>query len=123
MGTRPNQTRPDQTGPDQTYKTKHTKPNLPPQPTQRRNLTYQCFCTKNKKVDQSNIKTFTSVTKSTKQNKTKHNSIFSKCKKVNQLMHFIFTKSKNSDATGRDLDIVASSELPLPSPMQYIQAI
>ena len=26
-------------------------------------------------------------------NKTKHNSIFSKCKKVNQLMHFIFTKS------------------------------
>ena len=25
--------------------------------------------------------------------KNKHNSIFSKCKKVNQLMHFIFTKS------------------------------
>ena len=30
---------------------------------------------------------------------------------------------QNSDATGRDLDTVASSELPLPSPMQYIQAI
>ena len=65
----------------------------PHQPTQRRNLTYQCFCTKNKKVDHSNIKTFTSVTKRIKQNKTKHNSVFSKCKKVNQLMHFIFTKS------------------------------
>ena len=30
---------------------------------------------------------------------------------------------QNSDATGRDLDIVATSQLPLPSPTQYIQAI
>ena len=63
----------------------------PHQPTQRRNLTYQCFCTKNKKVDHSNKKLSLLLPK--EQNKTKHNSIFSKCKKVNQLMHFIFTKS------------------------------
>ena len=69
----------------------HTTHPSPHQPTQRRNLTYQCFCTKNKKVDHSNKKLSLLLPK--EQNKTKHNSIFSKCKKVNQLMHFIFTKS------------------------------
>ena len=51
----------------------------PHQPTQRRNLTYQCFRTKNKKVDHSNKKLSLLLPK--EQNKTKHNIIliFSKC--------------------------------------------
>ena len=45
----------------------------PHQPTQRRNLTYQCFCTKNKKMDHSNKKLSLVLPK--EQNKTKQNII------------------------------------------------